>query len=71
MLLLLGAAFVAFAATHVDELVRRRPWLDFVLLVPVAVIAWDMARFSRTPFEQAFWMEAPDNLRRRTRSSIA
>ena len=64
MLLLLGAAFVAFAASHIDELVRRRPWFDLVLLVPVAVIAWDMARFSRTPFEQAFWMQAPETLRR-------
>jgi len=64
MLLLLGAAFVGFAARHLDGLVERRPWLDFVLLVPVAVIAWDMARFSRTPFEQAFWMEAPEDLRR-------
>jgi hypothetical protein len=63
MLLLLGAAFVAFAASHLDEIVRRRPWLDLVLLVPVAVMAWDMARFSRTPFEQAFWMEAPADLR--------
>ena len=64
MLLLLGAAFVAFAATHFDGIVRRRPWLDLVLLVPVAVMTWDMARFSRTPFEQAFWMEAPEELRR-------
>jgi len=64
MLLLLGAAFVAFAANHVDDLVRRRPWLDLLLLVPVAIVAWDMARFSRTPFEQAFWMEAPDDIRR-------
>jgi hypothetical protein len=64
MLLLLGAAFVALAATHVDALVKHRPWLDLVLLVPVAVMAWDMARFSRTPFEQAFWMEAPRSLRR-------
>lgn len=63
MLLLLGAAFVAFAATFLDDFVRRRPFLDLVLLVPVAVIAWDMARFSRTPFEQAFWMEKPDSLR--------
>ena len=64
MLLLLGAAFVAFAANYADELVKQRPWLDLVLLVPVAVLAWDMARFSRTPFEQAFWMQAPDSLRR-------
>jgi len=64
MLLLLGAAFVAFAASHVDELLKRRPWLDLLLLAPVAVLVWDMARFSRTPFEQAFWMEAPEDLRR-------
>jgi hypothetical protein len=63
MLLLLGAAFVAFAASHVDALVEKRPWLDLVLLAPVALLAWDMARFSRTPFEQAFWMEAPEDLR--------
>jgi hypothetical protein len=44
--------------------VARRPWLDLLLLAPVAIIAWDMARFSRTPFEQAFWMEAPADLRR-------
>jgi hypothetical protein len=64
MLLLLGAAFVAFAAKWLDEPVRRRPWLDVLLLAPVAVLAWDMARFSRTPFEQAFWMEKPEDLRR-------
>jgi hypothetical protein len=64
MLLLLGAAFVAFAASHIDELLKRRPWFDLLLLAPVAVLVWDMARFSRTPFEQAFWMEAPETLRR-------
>jgi hypothetical protein len=63
MLLLLGATFVAFAATWLDDLVRRRPWVDLLLLLPVAVLAWDMARFSRTPFEQAFWMEKPEELR--------
>ncbi len=64
MLLMLGAAFVVVAAPFVDARVARRPWLDLVLLLPVAVLAWDMARFSRTPFEQAFWMQAPRTIAR-------
>jgi hypothetical protein len=59
MLLMLGAAFVVFAAKHVEPWLERRPWLDLVLLVPVALLAWDMTRFSQTPFGQAFWMTAP------------
>jgi hypothetical protein len=64
MLLMLGAAFVSVAASFVDARLERRPWLDLVLLVPVAVLAWDMARFSQTPFEQAFWMTAPETIPR-------
>jgi hypothetical protein len=64
MLLMLGAAFVMFAAPHLDPRVRRSPWLDVVLLVPVALFACDMVRFSQTPFEQAFWMQAPPTIRR-------
>lgn len=64
MLLLLGAALLAFAGKRLDPRIERRPWLDFVFLLPVAVFVWDMARFSRTPFEQAFWMRAPDHIPR-------
>jgi hypothetical protein len=64
MLLMLGAAFVSFAARFVDSRLERRPWLDLALLAPVAVLAWDMARFSQTPFEQAFWMTAPASIPR-------
>jgi hypothetical protein len=64
MLLMLGAAFVVLAAEWVDPRVARRPWLDAALLVPVALLAWDMARYSQTPFEQAFWMVAPETIER-------
>jgi len=60
MLLMLGTAFVVLAARHVDPLLVRRPWLDLALLALVAALAGDMARFSRTPFAQAFWMRAPE-----------
>lgn len=62
MLLMLGAAFVVLAAKYTEPWLERRPWLDVVLLLPVAVLAWDMTRFSQTPFGQAFWMTAPANI---------
>lgn len=64
MLLLLGAALLAFAGQRLDPRIQRRPWLDLVFLLPVALLVWDMVRFSRTPFEQAFWMRAPESILR-------
>lgn len=64
MLLMFGAAFVLVAGEYLDPKLAHRPWLDLALLAPVALLAWDMARFSRTPFEQAFWMVAPENIAR-------
>lgn len=64
MLLMFGAAFVVYANEHLAPRLARRPWLDLLLLVPVALMAWDMARFSRTPFTQAFWMTAPSEIAR-------
>jgi hypothetical protein len=64
MLLLLGAAFVASADALFERGKRRFAWLDFALLAVVIVFAWDMARFSRTPFTQAFWMRAPKHIER-------
>jgi hypothetical protein len=63
MLLFLGAAFVIGAKGLLESRVRTRPWLDAALLLPVALFGWDLARYSRTPFEQAFWMRAPENIR--------
>lgn len=60
MLLFLGAAFVIGVRELVEARVRGRPWLDVALLLPVALFGWDLARYSRTPFEQAFWMRAPE-----------
>jgi hypothetical protein len=64
MLLFLGAAFVLTVRDVVHARLAQRPWLDALLLVPVGIFAWDMARYSRTPFEQAFWMEAPPRIAR-------
>jgi hypothetical protein len=64
MLLMLGAAFVLTLDQILAPLLAKKPWLDLVLLVPVALMAWDMTRFSRTPFEQAFWMRAPETIPR-------
>ncbi len=59
MLLMLGASFVVLAGHYLEPLLLKRPWLDTLCLLPVALLAWDMARFSQTPFAQAFWMQAP------------
>jgi hypothetical protein len=64
MLLFLGITFVGFAARRLDPAIQRRPQLDALLLIPVALLAWDMARYSRIPFEQAFWMRAPTRIPR-------
>ena len=64
MLLMLGAAFVVFADRWLAPRLERRKMVDLLLLAPVALMAWDMARFSRTPFTQAFWMTAPSAIPR-------
>jgi len=64
MLLMFGASFVLVAGEYLAPKLARHPWLDVALLLPVALFAWDMARFSRTPFEQAFWMTAPERIAR-------
>jgi hypothetical protein len=60
MVLFLGLAFAAAAARWVDPLVERRPWADALLLLPVALVAADIAHVSRVPFTEAFWMRKPD-----------
>jgi hypothetical protein len=65
MLLFLGAAFVLGTKELLESRIRARPWLDVALLLPVALFGWDLARYSRTPFEQAFWMRAPEAIERR------
>lgn len=62
MLLLLGAAFLTVVGPHVDRWLRRAPWLDLALLVPLALFCTDLARVSREPMMQAFWMEMPDQI---------
>ncbi len=62
MLLFLGLGFVLGVQKALERRLAVRPLLDLALLLPVALFGWDMARFSRTPFEQAFWMRAPQNI---------
>jgi hypothetical protein len=64
MLLFLAAAFVLGVREALESRLRARPWLDAALLIPVALFGWDLARYSRTPFEQAFWMRAPETIER-------
>jgi hypothetical protein len=59
MVLLLGTAFVAWVTGPVERLLRRAPWFDLVLLLPVALIAGDLGTESQGGLRQAFWMEAP------------
>ena len=63
MLLMFGAVAVATLGRWLEPYLRQRPWLDVVLLVPVALFAFDLASVSRVPFTQAFWMEAPAEIR--------
>ncbi len=67
MVLLLALVFVAWVAPTADRWVRRQPWLDLVLLVPVLLIVLDVTWVSRRPVAQAFWMEAPASIERAER----
>ena len=62
MLLFLGLVFVAFAGRLIDRHVRKRPWLDFVLLLGVAALGADLAEKSRKSFQSAFWMKQPKTI---------
>jgi hypothetical protein len=64
MLLMFGAVAVGTLGRWLEPHLRRRPWLDLALLAPVALFAFDLVNVSRVPFTQAFWMEAPAELRR-------
>ena len=60
MLLVLGLAFLTVVGPYVDRALRRLPLLDVLLILPLALVCMDLARVSRQPFEQAFWMEKPE-----------
>ncbi len=62
MLLLLGLAFLSVLGPNVDRWLKRFPLLDLLFLLPVALFCMDLARVARQPFEQAFWMEKPDEI---------
>jgi hypothetical protein len=62
MLFFLGLACVVVIARHLDARLARRPWLDLALLGPLALYTYSLATTNQLPFEQAFWMRAPDNI---------
>ncbi|MEO8906314.1 MAG: hypothetical protein ABI488_27120 [Polyangiaceae bacterium] len=62
MLLLLGLAFLTVVGPYVDRWLKRFPVLDLCLLVPLSLWCVELGHISRQPFEQAFWMERPEEL---------
>ena len=62
MLFFLGLAAVLVIARWLDVWLERRPWLDLVLLLPLAFYAQSLVGVNQVPFEQAFWMRAPEKI---------
>lgn len=62
MLLIAGLAFLSVVGPSVDRWLKRAPWLDVALLVPVLLYCMDLGRVARQPFEQAFWMQKPERI---------
>jgi len=57
--LLLMLAFAALFGDAFDRAIDRRRWVDVLLLVPVFLIARDIAEVGRKSTERVFFMEAP------------
>jgi hypothetical protein len=61
-LLLLTLAFAALAARALDRTVSRRAWLDVVLLVPVYLVATNIATVGLQSSKEAFSFRAPSSI---------
>lgn len=57
--LLAGVALAAALEARFGRFLRRRPWLDLALLVPVAAIALDIAGVSANVLREAFTQAPP------------
>jgi hypothetical protein len=57
--LLLMLVFATLVARSLDPLIRRRPWIDVALLVPVYFVAMDIVGVGRKSTEHVFFMVAP------------
>ncbi|HWA71317.1 MAG TPA: hypothetical protein VG937_03235 [Polyangiaceae bacterium] len=62
MLFFLGLAFVDTVGPWLDRKLEPRRWLGFVLLLPLALFLRDLVAVNQVPFQQAFWMRAPDRI---------
>jgi hypothetical protein len=57
--LLLVLSFVALVAEPLERRIRRRPWLDLALLVPLAFVASDLAGVGVRSTTKVFQLHAP------------
>ena len=57
--LVLGLVLASGVGRFVDRRRRRSPWLDALLVVPVALLAFDVAGVAQLPMRQSMWMQAP------------
>jgi hypothetical protein len=60
--LLLMLAFAALAARALDRALGKRPWLDSVLLVPVYLVAANIASVGLESSKQTFTLKAPPSI---------
>lgn len=65
MVLLLAVCFAAWAGPTVARWLERRPLVDLVLLLPVALIMADVVIVGQRPFAESFTLQAPAQILRR------
>lgn len=59
-ILALGVAFAATVGQRIERLLRRRPWLDLLFLVPVGLVAADISHVSSNILTDAFSQVRPE-----------
>lgn len=62
MLFFLGLACVTLLARYLDQLLARKPWVDLLLIVPLALYVNDLVEQNQVAVSQSFWMRAPDRI---------
>lgn len=62
MVFFLGLAFVDTVGPWLDRGSSRQRWLGVALLLPLGLFLQDLVSVNQVPFQQAFWMRAPDEI---------
>jgi len=57
--LLLMLAFASFVGGYIDRIVISKTWVDLLLMIPVYMVAVDVATVGRKSTEHSFFMQAP------------